>query len=209
MGLAHAHPNYCLKINLFKSDCPNNHSAVYKVHLLGRNQYKIVYHNTSCSAQNPVWIDKGTITVLTAKELTIFVHSLPVTCDINDGTVNRSGLLWVYLQQNVVNESDVIVHHHCPFDYCKPETVKISLNHSDEQCAFNHSGILCGGCREGLSATFGGSRCMKCSNFFVGLLAVFVAAGILLTALLSCLQPHNFSWNTQWSYFLCQHCQSK
>lgn len=111
-------------------------------------------------------------------------QNLNVTCDINDGTVNHSGLLWVYLQQNVANESDVIVHHHCPFDYCKPETVKISLNHSDEQCAFNHSGILCGGCLEGLSATFGGSRCMKCSNVFVGLLAVFVAAGILLTALL-------------------------
>ena len=112
------------------------------------------------------------------------LQNLNVTCDINDGTVNRSGLLWVYLQQNIANESDVIVHQHCPFDYCKPESVKISHNHSDEQCAFNHSGILCGGCQEGLSATFGGSQCMKCSNVFVGLLAVFVAAGILLTALL-------------------------
>ena len=111
-------------------------------------------------------------------------QNLNVTCDINDGTVNRSGLLWVHLQQNVANESDVIVHQHCPFDYCKPETVKISLNHSDEQCAFNRSGVLCGGCREGLSATFGGSQCMKCSNVYVGFLAGFVAAGILLTAML-------------------------
>ena len=84
------------------------------------------------------------------------LQNLNVTCDINDGTVNRSGLLWVYLQQNIANESDVIVHQHCPFDYCKPESVKVSLNHSDEQCTFNRSGILCGGCREGLSATFGG-----------------------------------------------------
>lgn len=110
------------------------------------------------------------------------LQNLNVTCDIDDQTVSRSGSLWVYLQENVT--SKVIVHQHCPFDYCKSENVKVNLSDPNIQCAFQHAGILCGGCQAGLSATFGGSRCKKCSNYFVGMIAAFVAAGVALVAVM-------------------------
>ena len=110
--------------------------------------------------------------------------NLNVTCDINDQTVTRSGALWVFLQDN--GTSEVIVHQHCPFDYCKSESVKVSLSDPNTQCAFNHSGILCGGCQTHLSAIFGGSQCVKCSDAFAGMVAaaVFIAAGVALVAVM-------------------------
>ena len=58
----------------------------------------------------------------------------------------------------------------------------------DVQCAYNHSGLLCGTCVRNHSLTFGGSKCKNCSNIFLFLLVAFAAAGILLVAVLSILR---------------------
>ena len=60
----------------------------------------------------------------------------------------------------------------------------IRLNNSDEQCAFQHSGILCGSCKPGLSLVLGTSQCIKCSNTYLALLIPFGAAGLALVLLL-------------------------
>ena len=41
----------------------------------------------------------------------------------------------------------VLIHKHCPFDYCKADSFNLNLEDPDEQCAFNCSGILCGACQ--------------------------------------------------------------
>ena len=69
---------------------------------------------------------------------------------------------------------------YCPLDYCKlgPKVVNIGSK-PNTQCAFNHAGTLCGGCKENYSLAIGSLRCIQCSNN-VALLIFFASAGIML-----------------------------
>ena len=60
------------------------------------------------------------------------------------------------------------------------------INNSDSQCAFNHAGRLCGGCKDGYSLAIGSSHCIYCpNNNNLALLIFFAAAGFLLVFLIS------------------------
>ena len=96
-----------------------------------------------------------------------------------------------------INDTDspgYVIHPNCPFDYCYPQTVNISMNFNlpngeDAQCAYNRKGVLCGACRENLSLSLGSSHCLSCGRHwpavFVTVLLVAIIAGVLLvTALL-------------------------
>ena len=109
-----------------------------------------------------------------------------ISCDINKGTIHRPASSWIgYHNASHDNEtSGVLYYAHCPFDYCKDTDVDIQLNNSDEQCAFGHSGILCGSCKPGLSLALGTSQCLKCSNTYLTLLIAFGVAGFALVLLL-------------------------
>ena len=110
-------------------------------------------------------------------------------CNITTQTINRPPPLWIGYYHSDNNSEHpvegVLVHDHCPLDYCKPEQLSLQLNYSDKQCAFNHSGILCGACQPGLSLALGTSRCLKCSNKYLMLLFAFTAAGLALVFLLT------------------------
>ena len=110
-------------------------------------------------------------------------------CNITTQTINRPPPLWIGYYRSGNNTEphveEVLVHDHCPFDYCKPEQLSIQLNDSDKQCAFNRSGTLCGACQPGLSLALGTSRCLKCSNKYLMLLFAFAAAGFALVFLLT------------------------
>ena len=112
-----------------------------------------------------------------------------ISCNITTQTISRPPPLWIGYYHSGSNAEQlvegVLVHDQCPFDYCKPEQLSIQLNDSDKQCAFNHSGILCGACQPGLSLALGTSRCLKCSNKFLMLLFAFAAAGLALVFLLT------------------------
>ena len=63
--------------------------------------------------------------------------------------------------------------------------MNIDLENPDDQCAFNHSGTLCGGCQEGLSLALGSSQCIPCSNKYLTLLIPFTLAGFVLVFFLT------------------------
>ena len=111
------------------------------------------------------------------------------TCNITDQTITRPPQLWIGYYQpgndSALQVEGVLVHDDCPFDYCKLEEFPIHLNDSDKQCAFNRSGVLCGGCQPGLSLALGTSRCLECSNRHLGLLLAFAVAGLALVFLLT------------------------
>jgi len=111
------------------------------------------------------------------------------TCDITTQTITRPPPLWIAYYHSGNSSGPpvegLLVHDHCPFDYCKPEQLSIHLNNSDKQCAFNRSGILCGSCKPGLSLALGTSRCLQCSNKYLMLLFAFTAAGLALVFLLT------------------------
>ena len=107
-----------------------------------------------------------------------------INCSINTQTVYRRSPLWI--NATFLNETytQVLVHNHCPFDYCKNGIIPLNMEHPDEQCALSRSGVLCGSCQRNLSHVLGSSNCKKCSSHFVLLIPVFIVAGIALVVFL-------------------------
>ena len=113
------------------------------------------------------------------------INNIP--CNISDQTIQRSGTVWVNASFDGNISNGVIIHKHCPFDYCKPEIINVDLEDPNNQCAFNHSGILCGGCPSGLSLVLGSAQCLPCSNSYLALLIPFALAGVVLVMFLKVL----------------------
>ena len=108
-----------------------------------------------------------------------------INCSIDSQKINRQSSTWINATFANGSEDGVLVHEHCPFDYCKPERFDLDLEDPDEQCAFHRSGILCGACQRNLSHVFGTSACRECSSLWVLLWVPLNAlAGIALVVLL-------------------------
>ena len=101
-------------------------------------------------------------------------------CDTGTWTFHRPASMWI----GYYGKQQIVIHSNCPFHYCKSEDTNLSLSNQDEQCAFNHSGVLCGACQQGLSLALGTSQCLKCSNVYLFLLIPFALAGVALVFLL-------------------------
>lgn len=117
------------------------------------------------------------------------LESLGLSCNLSVHKIHRTGQQWVGVTEIHTIEDEnpgVIAHQHCPFDYCRTdqESLLVNLEHQDEQCAFNHSGILCSGCQTNFSRVLGSSKCKKCSNLLI--LTVFpgIISGLLLVVVL-------------------------
>ena len=112
------------------------------------------------------------------------------SCDIDQQAVlrNASRTFWLGVSYNNGTPEGFIHHPFCPLDYCTSKRKYINLNNPDEQCKYNHSGLLCGKCKESLSLVLGSSQCTKCSNNYLALLIPFALAGMLLVILLFLLQ---------------------
>ena len=107
------------------------------------------------------------------------------TCLVDSATVLRqqNDEFWV----GYGNDSEsrgLIIHPHCPFDFCTTKETYLAVDDSDKQCNYNRRGLLCGRCSENLSLALGSSRCLQCSNTYLSLLAAFAFAGIALVLFL-------------------------
>ena len=104
-------------------------------------------------------------------------------CDHSTQSVTRRGNYWLtYI--NTTISSGYLVYPNCPLDYCHlpTDSVNINLNApagSDAQCTSNKAGILCGGCREGLSLSLGSSRCITCPKYWPGVMIMLLIFGFL------------------------------
>ena len=107
-----------------------------------------------------------------------------INCSIDTQTVYRKSPLWI--NATFLNETytQVLVHNHCPFDYCKDGNIQLNMEHPDEQCTLSRSGVLCGSCQQNLSHVLGTSNCKECSSHFLLLILFFIAAGIALVVFL-------------------------
>jgi len=110
------------------------------------------------------------------------------TCNIETQTLLRTGRLngtfWVNASFNNETLDGYIHHSQCPLNYCTKQQRFINLNNPDEQCDFNHAGLLCGRCRENFSLILGSFRCEECSSEYLALLIPFALAGVALVILL-------------------------
>ena len=110
------------------------------------------------------------------KEITQFP-----TCNIVNQSVLRPGNVWI-MYSNATGE--IMYTLNCPIQYCSSFSFYMQLVNPDQQCISNRKGLMCGECAEGFSATFGSSRCQKCSNFWLTITAAFMLAGLLLVIVL-------------------------
>ena len=109
------------------------------------------------------------------------LRRVSVECEIDTRTFTRLGSVWIGMDSE---KKGLLTHMHCPNAYCKLQQVEFELDTPDAQCASDHSGILCGGCKDGFALMLGSSRCRQCDNKYLALLLTFVAAGLLLVLLL-------------------------
>ena len=102
-------------------------------------------------------------------------------CNITERALERSGVFWVGYDNK---SGGIILHSHCPFDYCISAHINVTLDDTDKQCESNRSGLVCGECKSGFSLALGSSKCLECSNIWILLLIPFALAGIALVLLL-------------------------
>ncbi len=110
------------------------------------------------------------------------LRKLGVECNIDNQSFSRRGSLWTSITHH-----NVLYHKQCPPEYCDFSLVHFRANDSDALCGDDHTGILCGGCKEGFSIALGSSKCLQCTNAYLGLTVVFLLAGILLIVFLAVL----------------------
>ena len=116
--------------------------------------------------------------------------SYKISCTLQDGVgrITREGDIWI----GVDDENEMMFNDRCLSEYCNQEstTVVVGLDQglagsdTDSQCAFNHAGVLCGGCQEGYSLSLGSTHCLDCfgSSAYVAVVA-FVLGGLILVGI--------------------------
>ena len=146
-------------------------SAYYNIFLKRNNcTLELVYNNFTKSCEcNPILVKAG------------------IECDIQTLKIKRQNPFWVnatFIHLLPQNQSGVIVHDHCPFDYCTITDIAaqpLDLLYPDEQCAFHRSGILCGACQSNFSHMLGTSKCKQCTTPWIALIVPLIAvAGVIL-----------------------------
>ena len=90
------------------------------------------------------------------------------------------------------SETEVVLSEYfCPFCIVSKDEQWVDVQSEESifnQCASNHVGRLCGGCREGYSLAIGSSSCIKCfNNNGLALLIFFAVAGFLLVLVVTAL----------------------
>ena len=107
-----------------------------------------------------------------------------IHCDLNTMKVLRVSPKWINATfTNLSSAPGVIVHNHCPFDYCKliDGVQPLDLLYPDQQCVFDRSGILCGACKANFSHVLGTSKCKQCTKPWIALIVPLIAiAGVIL-----------------------------
>ena len=105
------------------------------------------------------------------------------TCRVADRKIERTTEFWVgYAPDNMFD--GLILHPHCPFDYCTSNELYMTVDDSDEQCSSNRTGRLCGKCTQNFSLALGTNRCLQCSDDYLWLIVAFALAGVALVLLL-------------------------
>ena len=108
------------------------------------------------------------------------------TCDINSLLFTSPTGYWTGLNNNTV-----LFDCNCPPHYCNHsfKTFYLDSSIADLSCLNNHTGNLCGQCKENHSAVFGSDTCYSyCTDLYLLTLPVYAAAGLLLVTVLFALR---------------------
>ena len=114
-------------------------------------------------------------------------------CDINNQSILRLGNVWIMYS----NATDEIMYTlNCPTQYCLTQSCYVQLVNPNQQCNNNREGLMCGECVRGFSATFGSSKCKRCSNIWLTMIIAFMLVGLLLMLMLIMISSKTHVENT-------------
>ena len=119
------------------------------------------------------------------------VRDLIHNCTIKNQHFKKVNNYWIGYE-NTTDSTGFILSLTCPFDYCLSfRSAKINLNipdGSDEQCANNRRGRLCGSCKSQYSLSLGQSGCVKCGYLWplntTFIVLSFTLMGVILVVLI-------------------------
>ena len=158
-----------LKLQIVTNERSSSSQSLYIFLKRKHCTMELVYNNSTKSCEcNPTLVKAG------------------IECDIQTLKIKRQSPFWVNatFTHLLHNHSGVIVHDHCPFDYCTTADIvaqPLDLLYPDEQCAFHRSGILCGACQSNFSHMLGTSKCKQCTTPWIALIVPLIAvAGVIL-----------------------------
>ena len=109
------------------------------------------------------------------------------TCDINSLLFTSPTGYWTGLDYN----NTILFDRNCPPHYCNHsfKTFYLDSSITDLSCLNNHTGNLCGRCKENHSAVFGSDTCHSyCTDLYLLTLPVYAVAGLLLVTVLFALR---------------------
>ena len=114
------------------------------------------------------------------------------SCDIDsEGFTSQRGY-WTgqEVMQYDDNSTRMLFDNHCHPKYCnKTKHVYHLADDPAEACLGNHTGVLCGECKENYSVVFGSDTCCnKCTDAYLLTLLVYILAGPFLVFLLFALR---------------------
>ena len=108
------------------------------------------------------------------------------TCDINSLLFTSPTGYWTGLNNNTI-----LFDRNCPPHYCNHsfKTFYLDSSITDLSCLNNHTGNLCGRCKENHSAVFGSDTCHSyCTDLYLLTLPVYAVVGLLLVTVLFALR---------------------
>ena len=157
-------------LTLFASDGPCQDAE------LSRLKIRVNFLPCSCPLGFEVYEIDGNCLCPCHSNISRFVRD----CNSTTQTFIRGENVWIAYVNDTVN-SGYLVHQYCPFDYCGP-LGQVNLNlpsGSDQECAFNRTGVLCGACRYGLSVSLGSSQCLECPTYWPALFVIITVFAII------------------------------
>ena len=146
---------------------------------LGHNYlfpYRVIININQCPFGFTNWSDG--LSICSADDVLV-KHD--IANDVQTSTVIRNSTIWI---GNSSSNTSLAVHLHCPYDYCNSSSITFRISdEQDNQCNYNRTGVLCGGCKLNMSSVFGSNRCVPCADK-LWLLVPFSIMGVALVALL-------------------------
>ena len=172
----------CTALHYTVFSLPQNDEQVFTLYIEGqcpRKQRSLSIHFTILKCPHGLQFSKAKQSCVCDERLQRYTN----TCNINDGTILRAhgSNFWVSYDKS---SEGLILHHHCPFDYCVTHRLVFQVDESDVQCRYNRCNLICGGCHKNFSLVFGSSRCLRCTDSYLLMLIAFGFAGIALVILL-------------------------
>ena len=106
------------------------------------------------------------------------------TCTIHNliGSFKRNrNNFWI----SKFDDNTLIIHEYrCPLDYCKDDSINVTLNDPSVQCDLNRIELLCGRCGKNFDLALGSLHCIPCNNNHSALILFFALAGMVLVAVI-------------------------